>query len=138
MNSSPSRPSRSVFRSLVAFACASSLAFAIVPALSAVEPTLAARADKALPLSHTFEKVESTEGKPFVLNLRNDSNASLKLSGKVLLSVVNHAMDKARPLPEHTLEAGKTWSIPGLTADDKVIISSAGYADLEIRVPFKL
>jgi len=54
------------------------------------------------------------------------------------LSVVNHAMDKARKLPDHSLAAGQTWTISELTADDKVILSAPGYAPLEIRVPFKL
>ena len=115
---------------LLALACAFGLALVSVPALQA--------ADKALPLTATFEKVASTEGTPFVLHLKNDSKATLKVSAKILLSVVHHAMDKARVLPEHTLEAGQSWTIADLSADDKVIVSAAGFAPLEIKVPFKL
>lgn len=115
---------------LLALACAFVLSLVSVPALQA--------ADKALPLSPTFEKVASTEGTPFVLHLKNDSKDTLKLSGKVLLSVVNHAMDKARVLPEHSLAAGEVWTIAALSADDRVLVSAAGYAPLEFRVPFKL
>jgi hypothetical protein len=122
---------------LLALACAFGLMVATVTATAdsvAVQPL----ADQALPLSSTFEKVESTEGTPFVLNLKNDSQATLKVSGKVLLSVVHHAMDKARVLPEQTIEAGQVWSIKGLAADDRVILTAAGYAPLEVKVPFKL
>lgn len=91
-----------------------------------------------LPLAATFEKVASAEGTPFILHLKNDSKQSLKLSGKVLLSVVNHAMDKARILPEHTLAGGEVWTVSGLSSDDRVIVSAAGFAPLEVRVPFKL
>jgi len=115
------------------------LPFVSVSALAIDDTTPQPRADAvALPLSHSFEKVESAHGTPFVLKVKNDSKTSLKLSGHVLLSVVNHAMDKARPLPEHTLEAGATWTIPELTADDRVVLKADGYAPLEIRVPFKL
>lgn len=127
-----------LIRRLLASACLASLSLVAVANVSA--DTAAPRADhaKVLPLSHTFAKVESHEGTPFVLKLKNDSHDALKLHGKVLLAVVNHAMDKARKLPEQNLAAGETWTVTGLTADDKVIVSADGYADLEIRVPFKL
>lgn len=115
---------------LLAMACAFALALVATPASRA--------ADKPLPLSHKFEKVESAEGTPFVVKLTNDSKETLKLSGKVLLAVVNHAADKARALPDHSLAAGETWTIPGLAADDKVVVAAPGYAPLEVRVPFKL
>lgn len=118
--------------------CAAGLALAVAPSVSAAEVTPVPRADKALPLSHVFEKVESKDGTPFVLKVKNDSKETLKLSGRVLLAVVNHAMDKARKLPEQTLAPGETWTISGLTADDRVQINAAGYAELEIRVPFKI
>lgn len=97
-------------------------------------------ADKAavLPLTGTFEKVTGTEGAPFVLKLKNDSKSTLKVSGKVLLAVVHHAMDKARVLPEQTIEAGAVWTIKDLSGDDKVILTAAGFAPLEFKVPFKL
>jgi len=129
-SATPSLRSSTRRHALLALACAFVLSLVSAPALLA--------ADKPLPLSHTFEKVESTEGTPFVVKLKNDSKESLKLSGKVLLAVVNHAMDKARALPDHTLAAGETWTITGLAADDKVLVSAAGYAQLEVRVPFKL
>ena len=130
--------SPALLRRLLALACLAGLPFV---AVSVRADTFAAtpRADApVLPLSHTFEKVESAHGTPFVLKVKNDSKVTLKLSGHVLLSVVNHAMDKARPLPEHSLDAGATWTITELTADDKVILKADGYAPLEIRVPFKL
>lgn len=97
-------------------------------------------ADKApaLPLTPTFEKVESAEGTPFVLKVKNDSKESLTLSGKVLLSVVHHAMDKARNLPEEPLPAGQVRTIQNLSPDDKVILTAPGFAPIEIKVPFKL
>lgn len=130
----------SLLRSLLASSCLAVAAFLTSSAFadtSANQP----RADKAapaLPLSHTFEKSSDGSATPFVVKVKNDSKATLQLSGHVLLSVVNHATDKARKLPDHSLEAGKTWTISELTADDKVILSAAGYAPLEIRVPFKL
>ena len=131
-------PSPAILRRLLALACLAGLPFLSVSAL-AIDDTSAPqpRADApALPLSHSFEKVESAQGTPFVLKVKNDSKVTLQLSGHVLLSVVNHAMDKARKLPDHSLEAGKTWTITELTADDKVVLNAAGYAPLEIRVPF--
>ncbi len=115
---------------LLALACTFALSLISVSALQA--------ADKVLPLKATFEKVASTEGTPFVLHLKNDSKDTLKVSGKVLLSVVNHAMDKARVLPEQSIEAGKVMTVTGLSADDKVVVSAAGFAPLEVKVPFKL
>ena len=131
INSHP-LPVRSSTRrhALLALACAFVLSLVAIPALQA--------ADKPLPVTATFEKVASTEGTPFVLHLKNDSKDTLKLSGKVLLSVVNHAMDKARAVPEQSVEAGKVMTVSGLSGDDKVIVSAAGFAPLEVKVPFKL
>ena len=133
MINSPTLPVRSSTRrhALLALACAFVLSLVSVPALQAADL-------KPLPLTATFEKVASTEGTPFVLHLKNDSKDTLKLSGKVLLSVVNHAVDKARVLPEKSVEAGKVMTVTGLTGDDKVLVSAAGYAPLEVKVPFKL
>ena len=133
------KPSPSLLRRLLALACIAGLPFVAVSVSAADASAQQPRADaQVLPLSHSFEKVESAHGTPFVLKVKNDSKVTLKLSGHVLLSVVNHAMDKARKLPDVSLEAGKTWTIAELTADDKVVLSAAGYAPLEIRVPFKL
>jgi hypothetical protein len=140
MNTTPTPASRpSLFRGILACACVVAFPLLSVSAAAADDSPPQSRADApALPVSHSFEKVESANGTPFVLKVKNDSKVTLKLSGRVLLSVVNHAMDKARKLPEHSLEAGKTWEITELTADDKVVLSATGYAPLEIRVPFKL
>ena len=133
------KPSPSLLRRLLALACLAGLPFVAVSVSAADASPAQPRADTpALPLSHSFEKVESAHGTPFVLKIKNDSKGTLQLSGHVLLSVVNHAMDKARKLPDQSLEAGKTWTITELTADDKVVLNAAGYAPLEIRVPFKL
>jgi hypothetical protein len=115
---------------LLALACAFVLSLVSVPALQA--------ADKALPLTPTFEKITGAEGAPFVLHLKNDSKESLKVSGKVLLAVVHHAMDKARVLPEQALDAGAVLTVKDLSADDRVILTAAGHAPLEVKVPFKL
>ena len=134
-------PNPTLIRRLLVLACVAGLPFVAVSVHAAGDAASQPRADQplpALPLSHTFEKSPDGGATPFVVNVKNDSKATLKLSGHVLLSVVNHASDKARKLPDHSLEAGKTWTITELTADDKVILSAAGYAPLEIRVPFKL
>lgn len=114
---------RFLLRSLLAVAC---LAFAAAPALHA--------ADAVLPLKASFEKVTGSEGAPYVLHLTNDSKVALKVSGKVLLSVVHHAMDKARVLPEQTVEPGKMMMVKDLSAQDKVILTAPGYAPLELVV----
>lgn len=135
-----SNPLRSAPRSrtLLALACLLSFTLGSVPALQADTATLQPLADKAAPLTGTFEKVAGAEGAPFALKLTNTSKDTLKVSGKVLLAVVHHAMDKARVLPEQTVEAGASWTIKELSADDKVILTVAGFAPLEFRVPFKL
>jgi len=132
-------PSPALLRRLLACACLAGIPLLSVSVQAAAE-TAAPRATTvpALPVSHSFSKAESVNGTPFVLTVKNDSKTALKLSGHVLLSVVNHAMDKARKLPEHTLEAGASWSIAELAGDDKVVLNAEGHAPLEIRVPFKL
>ncbi|RXK56804.1 hypothetical protein ESB00_13315 [Oleiharenicola lentus] len=120
----------STLRGLCALALIAGLAF-VAPALNAAEKA------PALPLKASFEKVASTEGTPFVLHLKNESKDSLKVSGKVLLSVVHHAMDKARAVPEATVAAGASLTIKDLSAEDRVVLTAAGYESLEIRVPAK-
>jgi hypothetical protein len=114
------------------------LALVAAPALQAADSTeLQPLADKApaLPLTATFEKVvRSEDGPPFVLKLTNTSKDALKVSVKILLSVFAHNTDKARNLPTHVIEAGKTWTIPELAALDKVIIKAEGFAPLELEV----
>lgn len=87
----------------------------------------------ALPLSHAFSKVDGEKG-PHELKLTNTSKAALKVNVKILLSVYSHASDKAKVLPEHTIEAGKDMTISQLAALDKVIITSEGHATLELEV----
>ncbi|HEX2861301.1 MAG TPA: hypothetical protein VHN79_06660 [Lacunisphaera sp.] len=132
--------SRLTARTVLAFSCMTCLALTSAPALHATNADTRPLADKepVLPLTPTFEKGESTEGTPFVLQLKNESKATLKVSGKVLLAVVHHAMDKARALPEQSVAPGQTLTIKDLSADDRVFLSSPGFAPLEVRVPFKL
>ncbi|AOS45667.1 hypothetical protein Verru16b_02752 [Lacunisphaera limnophila] len=126
-------------RALLVLSCATLLTLVAAPAVVAADAmTLQPLADKALPLSATFAKVEGTEGTPFVLTLKNDGHDALTVSGKVLLSVVHHAMDKARVLPEQTVAAGAVMTVKDLSGGDKVLLSAAGYAPLEVVVPFKL
>jgi len=122
---------------LLALGCALGSALLALPAVNAAEnATLQPRADKALPLTATFEKATGKEtGPQYVLKVKNTSKESVKVSGKVLLAVVHHAMDKARVLPEQTVNAGAVLTIKDLSADDKVILSAAGYAPLELTVP---
>ncbi len=132
MNNSHSLHSGARRSLLLALACAFSLMLAPLANLQA--------ADKAavLPLTTTFEKATGTEGAPFVLKAKNTSKESLKVSGKVLLAVVHHAMDKARVLPEQTVEAGQVLTVKDLSAEDKVILTAPGFAPLEISVPYKI
>ena len=121
--SSPSR--RSI---LFTVACALGLMLLPLASLHA--------ADKPLPVTTSFEKNAHADGAPIVLHVKNTSTESLALSGKVLLAVVNHAMDKARALPEYTLKAGETLTIKELTAEDKVILEAHGYETLTVVVPY--
>jgi len=106
------------------------IAFAFMAA-----PTMQA-ADKApaLPMTATFEKVASTEKPPFVLKLKNDSKAALKVSAKVLLSVAAHNADKARMVPAEVVAPGATMKIADLAALDKVTVMADGFAPLELEV----
>jgi len=121
---------------LVALSFAFTFAFAQAPAARAVDAAnLMPMDDKApsLPLTASFEKADADTG-PYVLNLKNTSDGALKVTAKVLLSVYFHADSKSRNLPEHTIDAGQVWTIPGLAANDKVIVSATGYAPLELTV----
>ena len=124
-------------RTLLVLVSAFSLTLLSVPAVSApATPALQPLADKepSLPLTATFEKTESSEGTPFVLKLKNDSKATLKVGGKVLLSVVHQAMDKARILPEQTLAAGQDWTIKDHSPHDKVLLAAPRFDPIEIKV----
>ena len=115
-------------RSFFAFACALGLMLLPLASLHA--------ADKALPVSTSFEKNAHAEGAPIILKVTNTSKETLHVSGKVLLSVVHHAMDKARVLPDHTLKAGEVLTVAELTPEDKVLLSAHGYETLTVVVPY--
>jgi len=123
--SSPSR--RSI---LFTVACALGLMLLPVASLHAAD------AAPALPVKTTFEKLSNPERAPIIMKVKNTSKESLAVSGKVLLAVVHHAMDKARVLPESTLKAGETMTITELSAEDKVILSAHGFATLTVDVPY--
>lgn len=123
---------------LLALGCAFSLALVQIPARGAADTaTLQPLADKApsLPVTSAFEKVAGAEHGPYVLKLTNTSKDALKVSVKVLLSVAFHAEAKARNLPEQAIDAGKTWTVADLSAQDKVIVTAKGFAPLELAVP---
>ncbi len=115
---------------LFAIACAIGLMLLPLSSLHAADKA------PALPVTTSFEKNAHAEGAPIVLHVTNASKESLAISGKVLLSVVNHAMDKARVLPEHTLKAGETLTIKELAAEDKVILEAHGHEPLTLVVPY--
>lgn len=122
---------------MIALGC--SMALTLLPAPSAKASDAAgfkALDDKAqsLPLTSSFAKTEGEDG-PYVLSLKNTSSDSIKVSGKVLLSVFFHADSKSRTIPEHAIDAGQVWTIPGLAANDKVILTAPGFAPLELTVP---
>jgi hypothetical protein len=122
---------------LLALGCALGCTFLVLPAVKAAElATLQPLADKVLPLTATFEKATGKDAGPqYVLKLKNDSKDAIKASAKVQLSVVVHSSDKAREVPEHVIASGETWTIGELSATDKVTVTAAGYAPLELTVP---
>jgi hypothetical protein len=118
-------------------ACALTLSIVPVPATRAANTTtLNALDDKApsLPLTASFAKSDGEDG-PYVLSLKNTSDSSVKVSVKILLSVYFHADSKARNVPEHAIDAGQVWTIPGLAANDKLTVSGTGFAPMELIVP---
>jgi hypothetical protein len=122
---------------LASLGCAFAFTLLPVPSANASDvPALKALDDKApsLPLTASFAKTEGEDG-PYVLSLKNTSDNSIKVSGKVLLSVFFHADSKSRAIPEHAVDAGQVWTIPGLAANDKVILTATGFAPLELTVP---
>jgi hypothetical protein len=123
---------------LIALGCACSLAIVQMPALKAADPAAwQPLADKApsLPLTATFEKVTGAERGPYVLKLKNVSQDTLKVTAKILLSVAFHMGSKHWDLPEHAIDPGQVWSIPDLSAGDKVTLTAQGFAPLELVVP---
>jgi hypothetical protein len=124
---------------LLALGCALTLSFGQVPAAKAADAAtlqpLAADTAPALPVTTAFEKGPVGDKGPYLLKVTNTSKDALKVTVKVLLSVAFHADNKARNLPEHTIDAGQTWTIPDLAAADKVIITAKGFGPLELTVP---
>jgi hypothetical protein len=136
-NSTTSSPRPVVCKTaLIALGCVLSLVFLQIPALKAADAAPSCPASKAgcLPLTSTFEKAAGETG-PYLLKLKNNSKDTIKASAKVLLSVAFHADNKARIVPEHAIDPGQTWTIPGLAATDKVTITAQGFSPLELTVP---
>ena len=133
MNTATSRHNRV----LLALACAASFVLVQIPALKADTATLRPLADAApsLPLASSFEKVTGAENGPYVLKLKNTSATAVKASAKVLLSVFSHSDSKARLISDHVVDPGQVWTISDLSAGDKVVVTAAGFAPLEITVP---
>jgi len=89
----------------------------------------------SLPVTAVFDKSANAERGPYVLTVTNNAKDTLKVSAKILLSVAFHMGSKNWDLPEQAIEPGKTWTIPELTAGDKVTLLAQGYAPLELIVP---
>jgi hypothetical protein len=122
----------------VALACLAGLSASPSKSLASQDsPGLARMDDKApaLPLAVTFDKVANAEAGPYVLKLKNTSTEAITVSGTLYPSVGIHSDTKEKKLPEQKIEAGDTWSIPGLAATDKLKIEAKGFADLNITVP---
>jgi hypothetical protein len=122
---------------LAALALASTLALVQMPtARAAGSSALTALDDKApsLPVATSFAKADGEDG-PYVLSVKNTSGSTVNVSAKILLSVYFHADSKAKNIPAHAIDAGQTWTIPGLAATDKVTLSADGFASLELTVP---
>lgn len=123
---------------LMALACAFNFAVVQAPAAKAAQAAALQPLDDkapALPLAVSFKKVPDAEDGPYVLSLENTSKDALKVSAKVYPSVTYHANTKVRNLPEHVIDPGQAWSIPGLAPTDKVTVTADGFAPLEITVP---
>jgi hypothetical protein len=127
-------PRRSLTRCLLA-TLGLSFALAMLPAMAQAAGAAGAKsqAEKTLPVTATFEKGASTEAPPYVLKVKNTSGSALKVSAMIQLSVVSHNRDKERK-EEQTIEAGKTWTIAELAAQDKVTLKAPGFAPLELVV----
>jgi hypothetical protein len=119
----------------LALGCMSIVApLSISYAAEPVTPPVAATSSRALPLTHRFEKVAGAENGPYVLKLKNSSKQNLEVEAKILLSVGIHVDTKTRLIPVHAIKPSETWSIRDLAAGDKVIVSSKGFASLELTV----
>ncbi len=126
-----------VWTAMAALGSAFALALVQIPSVKAADvATFKVMDDKApsLPVTATFAKADGEDG-PYVLSVKNSSYNSIKVSGKVLLGVFFHADSKSRIIPEHEIDAGQVWTIPGLAANDKVTLNAPGFAALELTVP---
>ncbi len=133
----PSSRSAVLKGALGALGLALAFGMASVPALRADSTVVRPLDDKvaALPVTYTFDKSADPEAGPYILSLKNTATSPVTVSVKVLLSVYFHADSKARILPDHTIDPGQTWTVPGLAANDKVSVSSKEYTTLELIVP---
>ena len=136
----PRNPSSALARivgaGLASLGLAMGLAIALAPAATAADSAAPSRlADKApnLPVTYTFEKVEGETG-PYVLHLKNTSDAALTVDAQVTSSVTFHANSKTRSVTGH-IEPGQVFTVTELAASDKVVVSSSGFAPLELTVP---
>jgi hypothetical protein len=132
--------SRSFLRTATIAALGCLVGFSVVPSRGVAgqdTPGLARLDDKApaLPLAVSYDKVTDSEAGPYVLKLKNTSMDAITVSGTVYPSVGIHSDTKEKKLPERKIEAGDTWSIPGLAATDKVKIEGKGFSDLNVTVP---
>ena len=96
------------------------------------------RADekRTLPLAPSFSKGEPGEnGGPYVLTLKNTSQAAVTVTATVLQSVVSHNRPKTFDVGPKTIEAGGSWAIPDLAVQDRVSVKGDGYETLEVTVP---
>jgi hypothetical protein len=87
-----------------------------------------------VPMTSSVDKADGDNG-PYVLTLKNTSNDSIRASGTVQLSVASHGDKKTRDIAEHVVGRAEVWTIPGLSAGDKVTITAEGYSPLVIPVP---
>ncbi len=123
----------SIRRLVIALGCLVGLASVSVHA-SELNPQPRADAPAAaLPVTTSFAKAEGEKG-PYVLSIKNTSAAALKVSVAVVESVKSHAKPSDRK-HDYTIDAGKSAAVEGLAAHDKVTISAAGHAPLELTVP---
>lgn len=111
------------------------LAAVPAPAARAALPVTAADAAAALPVTSAFSKVTVDGASSYVLKLTNTSSAPLKLSVTVVPSVTFHGSLKSTTLPDRVVEAGDTWAVEDLHAQDKVSVAAAGFATLDLVVP---
>ncbi len=116
-----------------AFVAAAVLTFA--PLASRADVLRAADVAAALPVTSSFEKVSVDGTSSYVLKLKNTSGSPLKLSVTIVPSVTFHGTSKSSTLPDRVVEAGDTWAIEDLHAQDKVSVAASGFAALDLVVP---